>query len=72
MSRPGAADRLAESEVAPARPRAHCVAEGVSQEVPADSVGEPMGGLLRLRAARSAEDMENHIEFLNHWRSGSK
>jgi hypothetical protein len=32
------------------------------------SVGEQMRRLLRLIAARSAEDMENHVEFLTSWR----
>jgi hypothetical protein len=31
------------------------------------SVGEQMRRLLRLIAARSAEDMRNHIEFLSAW-----
>ena len=35
---------------------------------PALSVGEQMRRLLRLIAARSAEDMRNHIEFLSAWR----
>ena len=32
------------------------------------SVGEQMRRLLRLVAARSAEDMQNNIEFLTTWR----
>lgn len=31
------------------------------------SVGEQLRRLLRLRAARSAADMQNRIEFLVHW-----
>ena len=34
---------------------------------PALSVGEQMRRLLRLIAHRSAEDMQNHIEFLSAW-----
>jgi hypothetical protein len=32
------------------------------------SVGEQMRRLLRLIAARSAEDMQDHVEFLTAWR----
>jgi hypothetical protein len=32
------------------------------------SVGEQMRRLLRLIAARSAEDMRDHVEFLTAWR----
>ena len=31
------------------------------------SVGEQMRRLLRVAAARSAEQMRNNIEFLGHW-----
>lgn len=31
------------------------------------SVGEQLRRLLKLIATKSAEDMQNHIEFLGHW-----
>ena len=36
---------------------------------PALSVGEQMRRLLRLIAARTAEDMRNRIEFLSNWQA---
>ncbi|MEH2181090.1 hypothetical protein [Nostoc sp.] len=31
------------------------------------SVGEIMRGILRLIAAKSAEEMQNQVEFLSNW-----